>query len=166
MNHKTGNSHRSLIALALVFLTGCTSYRVVQLGPGVAENNIITPFYGVTRNHVLIPEYTLDEYGNYPTTEEEAEKRFQAQRAKVEPVIKEKYELPDSFANQIPQFFLGLGFVLVSPIAIPVQWMGEIFSSSSKKRPFSKIAGDYYAFSFGPPGYEKPKIRERIDYFY
>jgi len=166
VSRKTRYFRRKLLALAIVFLTGCTSYRVVPLGPGVAENNIITPFYGVTRNHVLIPEYTLDEYGNYPTTEEEAEKRFQAQRAKVDPVVKEKYELPASFPNQIPQFFLGLGFVLVSPIAIPVQWLGEIFSESSKKRPFSKVAGDYYTFSFSPPGYEKPRIRERVDYFY
>lgn len=166
MNQKTGRCQKSLIALAIVFFTGCTSYRVVQLGPGVGENNIITPFYGVTRNHVLIPEYTLDEYGNYPTTEEEAEKRFQAQRIKVEPVIKEKYELPPTFPNLIPQHLLGFGFILVSTIAIPVQWMGELFSSSSKKRSFSRIAGDYYSFSFSPPGYEKPQIRERIDYFY
>ena len=166
MKQKTRYCQSSLIALALVFFTGCTSYRVVQLGPGVAENNIITPFYGVTRNHVLIPEYTLDEYGNYPTTEEEAEKRFQSQRVKVDPIIKEKYELPPTFPDQIPQYFLGFGFVLVSPVAIPVQWIGELFSSSAKKKSFSKIAGDYYSISFGVPGYEKPRIRERVDYFY
>ncbi len=166
MRKKTGLCSASWIALALVFLTGCTTYRVVQIGPGVTENNIVSPFYGMTRNNVLIPEYVLDEYGNYPTTEEEAEKRFRLQRFKVEPLIKEKYDLPPAFPNQVPQYFLGLGFALVSPIALPIQWLGESSSPTTKKRSFSKIASDYYSSSFSSAVYEKPRIRERIDYFY
>jgi len=138
----------------------------VKLGPGVDENNIVSPFYAVARNNVVIPEYVIDRYGNYPTSREEARRRFELRRENIEPVITQKYDLSQTVSNEVPRYFFGFCFALVSPIAIPVRWFGEAFSSSSKRRSLSEVAANYFESSFNPPQYEKPHIKERVDYFY
>jgi hypothetical protein len=167
----TQNAPSFLPAIAVLlitsFLPACTSYRVVELGAGVDENNIVNPFYAVARNRVVIPEYVVDRYGNYPTTREEARRRFEAQRMEAEPIIAEKYDLSKGSSGQASNYFLGFFLSLVSPIVVPIRWLGESFSGRKEKSPsFSEIGTQYFDASFNPPGYEKPRIKERIDYFY
>jgi hypothetical protein len=155
------------VLLAGIAGVGCATYQVVELGPGVAENNIISPLYAVSRNQVVYPEYVVDEYGNYPTDRETAWKRFREKKDAAEAVIREKYEVPSAFPGQIPRYLFGFCFALASPVVIPVRWFGEgLFGKPGQKKSFSRISSEYFRSSFNPPGYEKPLIRERVDYFY
>jgi len=165
---KYGPLLRTLGSFLFLFcFASCVSYRVVKLGPGVGEDNIVSPFYAVARNNVVIPEYVVDRYGNYPTTTEDAEKRFQLQRYSAEPLVREKYYISSNPPGQLSQYVFGFCLSLVSPVVVPIQWIGETFSSiPGKKRSFSQIASDYFALCFHSPLYEKPQIRERVDYFY
>jgi len=138
----------------------------VELGPGVDDENIIRPFYAVARNNVVIPEYVVDEYQNYPSSPEEAMRCFEARKDNVETFIGDKYDLSPSWTYQVPRYFLGAGLTVISPIAVPVQSLGEMFSKQTSKRSFGRIASDYFEYSFNPPVYEKSKIRERADIFY
>ncbi len=155
-----------LLILITFLIAGCASYRVVELGPGVDDENIVRPFYAVARNNILIPEYVVDSYQNYPYSPEEAETRFESRKNVLETFVREKYELPPSWTYQCPRYLLGAGLTIISPVAIPVQALGECFSRQTSKRSFGEIAADYFEASFNSPMYEKPKIRERVDIFY
>ncbi|MBI4549671.1 MAG: hypothetical protein HY714_01945 [Candidatus Omnitrophica bacterium] len=163
--------HRFLLWTAILTAgiagAGCATYHVVELGPGVTENNIISPLYAVSRNRVVYPEYVVDDYGNYPTDPQTAWSRFREKKPAAEAVIREKYDVPSAFPGQVPRYFFGFCFALVSPVAIPVRWVSEgLFGKPGAKKSFAQISSDYFSSSFNPPGYEKPRIRERVDYFY
>jgi hypothetical protein len=108
----------------LIAAGGCATFRVVEVGSGVDEEGIVSRFYGVARNNVLIPEYVVDAYGSYPTSEQEAHRRFDVSHYTVEPYIIEKYILPNEFLYQLRRISWGSGFVLVSPIVLPIEWLG------------------------------------------
>lgn len=156
----------AIIILAALSLQGCSAYRVVSMGPGVDDQNIVRPFYAVVRNHVLIPEYVIDEYGNYPTSADEARARFESRKKSLESVVSGKYDLPRDVPYQLKRGLVGSGFILISPVAVPVQCLGELFSTSQNRRPVPKVVEDYFDSGFNPPLYDKPRIRERIDIFY
>lgn len=148
----------------LILPAGCATYRVVEVGSGIDEKGMVSRFYGVARNNVLIPEYVVDVYGSYPTTEREARRIFDVTHYSVESYIKSKYALPNEFLYQLRRISWGSGFVLVSPIVLPIEWLGEAFGGP-RRRGFGEVARDYFRSSFSERTYKKPKIRETVENF-
>ena len=70
----------------------CASYRVVPLARGVDSEGDVREFYAVAHNNIVIPEYVMNERGEYPLDRQTAWQRFQDRRKERVPQMKEKYE--------------------------------------------------------------------------
>jgi hypothetical protein len=138
----------------------------VEVGTGVDERNIVSPYYAVAQDGVVVPEYVVDRYGNYPTTREEAWRRFHNQKDQLQPLVQAKYDLTRGGASGVSRNVMGFFFTLVSPVAIPIRYLGEAFGPKDKRRSFGEVASEYFDLSFHPPGFQLPRIRERIDILY
>lgn len=156
--------------LIISMISGCASssqYRVVKIGPGVDDQGIIQPLYGVTRNNVIIPEYVVDEFGKYPASPEEAKARFETRKDDLEDLIQNKYEIPTASGGGIANPFFAVGFILLAPIVLPVTFLGELLSGKSDKKSAGELTSEYFDMSLHPPApVEKARIKERVDIFY
>lgn len=155
-----------ILFFSAVAVSGCSAYHLANVGHGVDSQGMVQPLYAMTRNHTVIPEYVIDEFGNFPDSPEEAEKRFNARRQDLESYVTQKYRIPHDFPYQFQRGFFGIGFILISPVAVPVQCLGEWLSNQPHKRTTGKVVSDYFDSGFNPPLYDKPEIRETIDIFY
>lgn len=110
--------------LFTLILAGCAPhYHTVKLSKGTdAEGNIVK-YYAVTRNGVVIPEYVIDERGNYPDTKELAEERFKERKNELDDTVKKKYVLPPNTPYEIQRNVIGVGLLAVSPILIPIGFL-------------------------------------------
>lgn len=149
----------------LIFVhVGCASYKVVRVSKGVDADGRVVDYYGVTRNNVLIPEYVIDEKGNYPESPEEAERRFEDRKDELEGYIKNKYELPDNFTYQTGRGILGAGLIAVSPVALPITYISSKTSPNPERRDdsFSKVAKEYFSMSMDKPVYQTPELKDEL----
>lgn len=159
------------LLLILFLINGCASsaqqYRVVKIGPGVDDQGIIQPLYGVTRNNVIIPEYAVDEFGKYAASPEEAAARLDERKDALEDFVQNKYEIPPAGGGSIANPFFAVGFILLAPIVLPVTFLGELFSGKEDKKSAGELTAEYFDMSIHPPApIEKAKIKERVDVFY
>ena len=113
-----------LVGLSFV-LSSCSSYRVVSLTRGIDQEGEVRDFYAVAENNVIIPEYVINERGEYPTDPGTARKCFEERHAKLEAKIKEKYKVPGDFSYGTKSVLLGTAFFLVFPVAYPLYYFGS-----------------------------------------
>ena len=159
-----GRTRAASFFLLILILSGCTSYRmvkVVTLKEDVQAGRAET-YYGVTKNNILIPEYVLDETNRYPTSSDEAWRRFEARRARLEPFVKSKYKVPNSFAFQSERFLIGVGLVAVAPVAIPVHYLGGLERNASGRRDWGYTVKTYFDFSLNPVIVEEARVRDHL----
>ena len=141
--------YRSLYSIRLIpvllFCVSCASYRVVRVVQLTEkESGKSDIFYGVVKNNVLIPEFVLDERNRYPTTKEEAWAKFNARRSKIEPLLKERYRIPNSFLFQTERIMVGIGLVAISPVAIPIHYVSGYGRDEQGRRSFGKTVTNYF----------------------
>lgn len=156
---------RFIFLFSIIFsFQGCASYTALELGPAVSLQGEIQPAFGVIRNGFIIPEYVLNAKGEWPSTEEEAWKRFNARPADLESFIREKYVLPNDTLYQMQRIPLAIGLILISPIALPVMILG----SRGDTPPISagKVADRYWKNSLHSPKTRAPMIRESTELLY
>ncbi|MCH8981765.1 hypothetical protein IH922_07075, partial [candidate division KSB1 bacterium] len=61
-------------------------------------------------NNVIVPEYVINERGEYPTDEETAWQRFNERKAELIPKMRERYIIPSDFSHGFGKVLLGVGF--------------------------------------------------------
>lgn len=152
--------------MTLVFL-GCSAhYRAARLetfaGPDTEKDPVILT-YAVTKNNYIIPEYVIDRKGDFPTSEEEAWYRFENRREELEPTISQKYVTGNNFWYQSKRIFLGIAFTLVAPVALPITYLGEKFSSDESRRlrpEDAHVVRAYFRNAFHGKNPKKPVLNE------
>lgn len=157
---------RFLIVLTCVVspvLTSCASYRAVRVvkltdrDSGNSEN-----FYGIAKNNVLVPEFTLDERNHYPTSVDEAWQRFETRKTVVDSQVNRRYRIPNSFLFQSERLIVGAGLILVAPIAIPIQYLGGLNRGEQGRRSWSRTAYDYFDLSLNDVIEDESVVRDRL----
>jgi len=144
----------------LLFAVGCAaSFKAVDLGPGVDEKGLLRPNYAIVRNGVVIPEYVVDQFGNFPLTADEALRRYKERKRDLELFVQQKYDLSGAGGGEISRFFMGAG---ASLIAAPRR--GANAEGSINESPLIGATG--YKESRDPLHYKMPQIRQRVDIFY
>ena len=109
----------------IFFHVSCTSaYRPVLLTKGVDRDGQVRDFYAVTQNNVVIPEYVVNERGEYPTDRQTAWSRFQERKAELEPKMREKYQLPSDAGSAAQRSLLTAAYVCMFPISYPLYAFG------------------------------------------
>lgn len=141
---------RILAAVVCVIVCcSCTHYRIV---PIYIDND--QPYYAVSVNGVIIPEYAIDHRGKYAHDRHTAKERFLARRSLYGEQIRKKYTIPRSFLYQMKHIPLSFGLVLVSPIVLPIIYVSDLFShraSKESQKPFKKTVFDYFEIALHEP---------------
>lgn len=114
----------------------------------------VRDFYAVTQNNVVIPEYVVNERGEYPTDPETAWQRFQERKAELEPKMREKYKIPSGGGSSAKRSFLAAAYGVMFPISYPIYALG---GGKKDKSP----AGYFDLMVHGA----KPKLPELKDEF-
>jgi len=135
----------------------CASYRVVPVARGVDSAGEFQQFYAVAHNNVIIPEYVVNERGEYPTDEKTAWERFQSRRAELAPKIKAKYKIPSDASYAVKKAPLRIGFFAISPISYPIY---AISSDPGKRSP-----AEYFDLMVDGPSAETPKLKDELANF-
>ncbi|OGW88147.1 MAG: hypothetical protein A3G33_02640 [Omnitrophica bacterium RIFCSPLOWO2_12_FULL_44_17] len=145
------------VCLLFIFNSGCASYRVVHLSKGVDANGEVRDFYGVAENNVVIPEYVINERGEYPEDVKQAWNIFQTRKEKLSSSMREKYVIPNNFGYGIVRSLLAVGFLAVSPVTYPLY----VSSSPKGKRSF----GRYFDVMVFGPNPRMPQLRDEFTNF-
>lgn len=146
---------RVFVLCILIFSNvSCASYRPVLLTKGADSDGQVRDFYAVAQNNVVIPEYVVNERGEYPTDPKTAWSRFQERRTELEPKMRAKYKLPSNAGSSTGRFFLTTAYVLAFPISYPIYAFG---GGKSDKSP----AGYFDLMVYGA----KPKLPQLKDEF-
>ena len=146
----------TLVLSLAVLTTSCASYRVVPLVRGIDREGEVHQFYAVAHNNVIVPEYVINERGEYPTSKEEARARFQA-RQNLIPAMKEKYRIPGDFSSASKRTLLSSGFLIVFPISYPIY----LFTSPKG----SRSPGAYFDLMANGPTANAPELRDEFANF-
>jgi len=157
------------IFFLLLLTSGCTHYRVVLLESFIDPADPSKPkttTYAVTKNNMIIPEYVVDRTGNYPTSKDIARERFELRREGLKELVEKKYKTENNFTYQAKRIFFGIGFTLVSPIAIPIIYFSEKISSdnSSSSREDQSVVADYFKNIGNEPLPRKPVLKNEINF--
>ena len=143
---KNYNIRFGLIFLIIGFISACAPvHRVVQ----VSDNQ-----FGATYNNVLIPEYTKSGTTAFAATHEQADSLLSKRAEELNSWIGDKYILPNSLSYRVNHTMLQIGLIAVSPIVIPLEWIGEKVappSGAEKGRTFKQVAVDYFELPFDQP---------------
>ena len=124
-----------LVGLSFV-LSSCASYRVVPFTRGVDSEGAVHDFYAVAHNNVIIPEYVINERGEYPTDPKVAWALFRERRSRLESQMRTKYKTPGDFSYSVQSALLGAAFFVVFPITFPLYYFGSGDEKKSPKRYF------------------------------
>lgn len=156
-------SRASIWFVLASLVSSCASYRVVRVVQVTdQEAGQSQAFYGVTKNNVLIPEFTLDERNRYPATKIEAWQRFEASREKIESFVDKKYKIPNSFLFQTERIIVGIGLILVSPVAIPLQYAAGMERDEDGKRNFARTVTNYFDLSLNNVVTDDAAVRDPL----
>ena len=115
-------------------------------------------FYGVTYNHMLIPEYTKSAADMYVGSKDEALSLMNQRSTELDAWIGNKYKLTNSTFYQLTAPIPKLGLAVTAPFAIPVEWMGERFfpdPTLGGRRSFKQLTQDYFE-----PTYDEPVLKQ------
>jgi hypothetical protein len=145
-----------LVCLSMLY-GACSTYRVVPFARGVDEDGNILQFYAVAHNNVIIPEYVINERGEYPTDEATAWERFHSRKDEWVPKMQVKYEIPSNGVMSVKQSLLGLGFLAVSPISYPIYAMSSEEGESS--------VADYFDVMVNGSSAQEPELRDELANF-
>ncbi|MBI4430804.1 MAG: hypothetical protein HY587_03715 [Candidatus Omnitrophica bacterium] len=149
--------------LCISILSSCASYRAVRIvqltekDTGQSET-----FYGIVKNNVLIPEFVVDEGNRYPTSAEDALVRFEKNKALMEPKISRKYKIPNSFFFQSERLLVGIGLMAISPVALPIHYIGGYGRDEEGRRSFSKTVRNYFDLSLNSVVLDETKVRNSL----
>lgn len=124
------------------------------------EKGTIVNYYALTRNGVVIPEYVIDEQGNYPASKEEAEKRFAERKNSLDETVKKKYVLPPNTPYEIQRNAVGVGLLAVSPIVVPLDLLTN--SYREKKSGVKLSQSKYFESAFEEPVPHDPKLKDEL----
>jgi len=154
-----------LLILLSVFLTlhvACgPHYHAVRLSKGIDQEGNAVNYYAVTRNGMIIPEYVIDERGDYPISEEEAWQRFSQRKGDLENLVKTKYILPNNTAYEMKRNTIGAGLLVVSPVLLPMQMLSN--SMQEKKSGVQLSNRNYFEMAFEEPVPKDPKLKDPIN---
>ncbi len=129
----------------------------MHLAKGVDADGEVRDFYAVTYNQVVIPEYVINERGEYPTDPETARQRFQQRKPALESKMKARYILPNNALFFSKQFLLYAGFTVVSPVTYP------LYAMSAKEG--KRSLGEYYRVMSGDNLAKPPVLRDEFANF-
>jgi len=141
---------QAIKAALIIFMIGAISacapvHRVVQVSEGQ---------FGATYNNVLIPEYTKSGTTAFASSHEQADSLLSKRAEELNSWIGDKYILPNSLSYRVNRTMLQIGLIAVSPIVIPLEWVGEKVappSGAEKGRAFKQVAVDYFELPFDQP---------------
>ena len=151
----------SSFLLLILLLAGCgPHYHAIKLTKGVHADGEIVSYYAVTRNGVVIPEYVIDEKGEYPITKEEAWSRFEDRKQKLNEAVKNKYVIPANIPYEIQRNIIGAGLLAVSPIFIPIDLLSNLFREKKSGVELSKK--NYFEAAFEEPVPKDPRLRDEL----
>ncbi len=149
------------LVVSLLVLSGCSPhYHTVRLSKGVNEEGETVNYYAVTRNGMIIPEYVIDEKGNYPIEKDTAISRFNERRREIEQTVINKYRLPNNTAYQINRNIVGFGLLLIAPIMIPLDWLTRAFQE--KKSGVEISSRSYLETAFEEPVPKEPVLKDPL----
>ena len=157
---KSCHAHHALMLILFSLLfshTSCASYRVVEVARGIDAEGNVRQFYAVAHNNVIIPEYVINERGEYPTDEKTAWERFHERKDELLPRMKAKYRIPSDTAHSMKQTALGTAFTAVLPITYPVYAMA---SGDGQRSP-----ADYYDLMVNGPSARTPELKDEFENF-
>jgi len=153
----------SLLLFLGVVVSACApSHRVVRV-QGIPTNVTESPYYGVTYNNILIPEYTQTKAGQYAASYDGAWELYDKQGSEIDSWIADKYDLPDSTWYQATSWISHLGLVAVWPFVVPIEWVGERIAPDpllGGKRTIREITVDFMADRYDNP---RLKIKESVE---
>ena len=125
------------VVIFLAFVNAsCASYRVVPFTRGVDLDGNVRDFYAVVRNNTIIPEYVINERGEYPTDPKVAWQRFKQRRDKLEPEMIAKYKIQDNFSYVAKSAALGTAYSAVFPVTYPLYYFGSAKGTRSPQKYF------------------------------
>ena len=153
-------AHQRLVSFLLIlvfFQTSCASYRVVESARGVDADGNVRQFYAVAHNNVIIPEYVINERGEYPTDETTTWELFRARKNELVPKMEAKYRIPSNAAHSMKQTALGSAFTAVFPVSYPIYLMA---SEAGKRSP-----ADYYDLMVNGPSARTPGLKDEFENF-
>ena len=150
-----------LLILNAFILSSCSPhYHTVRISKGVNDTGEIINYYAVTRNGMIIPEYVIDEKGDYPDTKTMARARFKERQGYLEETIANKYKLPNNTAYQINRNLVGFGLLLIAPVMIPLDWLTRAFQ---EKKSGVEVSGrNYFETAFEEPVTKDPVLKDPL----
>jgi hypothetical protein len=165
--HLTTLKHWITLLLVAFFVSGCAYYRVVPVRQLIITKVPVEKktYYAIAKNNVVIPEFVIDSDGYYPTSAEEAWKRFQTRRRDLEPLIDQKYAIPKSGPYQTERIVVMIGLLAVSPVAFPVMYLSDVTFAKQKslpKKTFREEWHQYFALTASEPLFQEPRLKNEF----
>jgi hypothetical protein len=155
-------------AILLFLVLGCApQYKAVRIlqdpaSIGKSESAIQESRWAVTRNGVLIPEYTINPDNTYPQSEEEAWRRFNERKESVETLIQKKYILPDNTQYGFGKTATGSVLMLAAPLWMPLQMISESTKKEEERKGAGELWNEYQDLAYGEPEiYQEPKLKDK-----
>lgn len=152
---KKGNSIVLILLILSFVVSSCAPmHRIVKVKGVKDEEGKVNYLYGVTYNNTLIPEYTQTTMGTYADSYEEASELLDKRREDIDPWIDDKYELTNSTWFQLTNGISRLGLLAISPIVVPIEWLGEkLFPDPDlgPARSWKQIAEDFFEEQYDEP---------------
>jgi hypothetical protein len=144
----------SFLSLVLFSQISCASYRVVSLSRGTDKEGEIRNFYAVAENNVIIPEYAINERGEYPTESKTAWNQFKSRRDALASKMRERYRIPNSAYFSVKSGFFAIAYTVLFPVTFPAYY----FINDKK----GKSVSDYYGVMvYGEP--REPELRKELE---
>lgn len=153
------------LLLIIVLLSGCASYRIVELERfhaihGGKDDIVIT--YAATKNNMIIPELAIDRTGRYPIERTIAEERLKELRISLRELINEKYKTENSFLFQSKRMTFMVGQIIVSPIVIPIMFISDLVHKTVPDDEDTSLLKHYFRQIVNPPVPQKPVVRDEL----
>jgi hypothetical protein len=137
------------ILLSVILLVSCAHNRIVPI-----YTDQDRPYYAVTVNGVIVPEYTIDFQGKYAVDKNEAKELFLERRRLLRKQINKKYRIPHTVSYQMKHIPLSTGLFLVSPIVVPILFASDLFRQKDTEKTkinLKKTFFDYLEIALNEP---------------